>query len=431
MMKYSKTLSLALSFNKKLISVALASVFVISACGEEATSTSGDGFNGGQDTNTGFDQAKLIASIVDNVITPTYQEFSILAAAQQQAVSDYCQQEIALAQNNGNEVLVTDAKLLAKESWRNAMNTWQQADMMQLSPLLNGDGVLRNNIYSWPIQNTCGVDLDVTYFKDGSVNGQPYNIATRTASRKSLLALEYLLFNDNLSHSCTGSTVPTQWNNQTEQYRKIARCEYAGEVASDIENNANELLTAWLGSDGKSGYAAKLKAAGTEGSEFTTEHAAVNELSDAIFYLDKFTKDDKLATPLGLFENACGAQACPEAVEAKYSAHSITNISNNLQALKMFMQGSLSAGEAGALGFSDYLIDVGDKVTADIINDHVALAIEDTINYQASLAATLANDPDKALATHGDVKNITDKLKSDFITSLALELPKTSAGDND
>ena len=95
------------------------------------------------------------------------------------------------------------------------------------------------------------------------------------------------------------------------------------------------------------------------------------------------------------------------------------------------MQGSLTADEVDALGFSHYLIDVGDKVTAEIINEHVELAIEDTKNYQASLATTLATDSDKVLATHGEVKNITDKLKSDFITSLALELPKTSAGDND
>ncbi|WP_057832376.1 imelysin family protein [Colwellia sp. TT2012] len=430
-MKNSQALSLALSFNKKLISVALASIFIITACGEDTTSSSGDGFNNSQDTNTDFDQGKLIASIVDNVITPTYQQFSTLATAQQVAISNYCQQEVALADNNGSDTLVSDAKALAKESWRNAMDSWQQAEMMQLSPLLIGDGALRNNIYSWPIQNTCGVDLDVTYFKAGSVNGQPYNIATRSASRKSMVAIEYLLFNDNLAHSCTGSTVPSQWNNQTEQYRKVARCEYASEVASDIENNSTELLTAWLGNDGKSGYAAKLKGAGTVGSDFATQHEAVNKLSDAIFYLDKYTKDGKLAKPLGLFANECGAQACPDSVESTYANHSITNITNNLRALKMFMQGSLTADEADTLGFSHYLMDVGDEVTADTITTHVELAIEDTKNYQLSLAATLVTDPDKVLVTHGEVKNITDKLKSDFITSLALELPKTSAGDND
>jgi hypothetical protein len=32
---------------------------------------------------------------------------------------------------------------------------------------------------------------------------------------------------------------------------------------------------------------------------------------------------------------------------------------------------------------------------------------------------------------HGQVKVLTDELKNDFINELALELPTTSAGDND
>jgi len=428
MMKYSKTLPLALSFNKKVISVALLSVFVLSACGEDTTSSSGTGFNKEQDTNTGFDQGQLIVSIVDNVITPTYQEFSTLAATQQQAVTDYCQQETAFADNNSSEQLVSDAKTLAKESWRNAMNTWQQAEMMQLSPLLIGDGALRNNIYSWPTRNTCGVDLDVTYFKAGSVNGQPYNIATRTASRKSLLALEYLLFNDNLDHTCTGSTKPDSWNNQTEQYRKIARCEYAGEVAKDIETNSQTLLTAWLGNNADVvGYANELKAAGEAGSTFETEHHAVNKLSDALFYMDIFTKSAKLAEPLGIELNKCGSQACPDVVESKYSHHSLENIINNIQAFKKFIQGPSNDG----IGFRDYLIDVGDKTTADSLDENIERVLSATEAYQSSLAETLMTSPEQVEQTHSEVKNITDKLKSDFITSLALELPKTAAGDND
>lgn len=420
------------SFNKKLIVSLVSATFLLSACGEKATSSSGDGFNDDQDTNTDFDQSKLIASIVDNVITPTYQEFSTLASAQEQAIYNYCQEETAFATDDSNETLVNEAKAIAKDSWRNAMNTWQLADMMQLSPLLVGDGALRNNIYSWPTENTCGVDLDVTYFKDGTVNEQPYDIATRTASRKSMVGLEYLLFNDNLAHTCTGSTVPSEWNNQTQQYRKIARCEYATEVAKDIEVNAQALLTEWLGEDGaNNGYADTLKEAGTEGSNFASAHEAVNELSDALFYLDSFTKDGKLATPLGLFANECGSQACPESVESTYSAHSIENITNNLQALKLFMQGSLTVDDEDALGFKHYLVDVGDEITANSIDQQLEIAIADTMNYEDSLAETLTNNADTVLTTHSEVKSITDTLKSDFITSLALELPQTSAGDND
>lgn len=417
--------------NKTLIAVALSSAFYLSACGESSSSSSGDGFNKGKDTNTDFNQGQLIESIVDKVITPTFEEFSNVANAQHQAVANYCQQEKAFLQNTNTATDVEESKNLAKISWRNAMNVWQQADMMQLPPLLDDDGILRNNIYSWPTKNSCGVDLDITFFKADMVNGQPYDITKRTASRKSLVAVEYLLFNDNLDHSCTGSTVPDGWNNQTDQYRKIARCEFASEVASDINNSSKILLETWLGSSGTGGYAAKLKSAGTSGSEFATEHDAVNKISDAIFYFSKFTKDGKLSTPLGLFANECGSQACPQAVESTYSEHSIQNIQNNLQALKMFMHGSQNTDEVSALGFTDYLKDVGDQSTADSINNNVESAIASTESYEESLAKTLANDPVKVMQTHDEVKKITDKLKSDFINSLALELPKTAAGDND
>jgi predicted lipoprotein len=137
---------------------------------------------------------------------------------------------------------------------------------------------------------------------------------------------------------------------------------------------------------------------------------------------------------LGIFANECGSQACPEVVESKYSQHSIKNIINNLQALKEFMQGQVADDTSlieGAIGFRDYLIDVGDQETADSIDANIITAITNAQAYETSLADTLISDEEKVLQTHTDVKNITDQLKTDFINSLALELPKTAAGDND
>ncbi|MEW6993230.1 imelysin family protein [Colwelliaceae bacterium MEBiC 14330] len=428
-MKYCKSLMLT----KKLVSVAVTSVLLMTGCGEKTTSSSGAGFNNNANTNTDFDQGKLVTSIVDNVITPNYQQFSALANEQIQAIDAYCAQETLFAQGDSSQSLVDESMLNAQQSWRNAMDSWQKAEVMQFPQFLI-DGGLRNNIYSWPIKNTCGVDLDVTYFKSGEVNGQAYDISKRTASRKSMVALEYLLFNETLTHTCTGSVAPDSWDNQTEQYRKVARCEYATEVAKDVADNAQQLLTQWLGDDGVSGYAQTLKSAGIDDNEFATDHDAVNKISDAIFYLDLFTKDGKLAEPLGIFANECGSQACPEVVESTYSQHSIDNIINNLQALKEFMQGQITDENSlieEATGFRDYLIDVGDQETADSIDANLTTAIANAQAYEMSLAETLISDEDKVIQTHSDVKNITDKLKTDFINSLALELPKTAAGDND
>ena len=48
-----------------------------------------------------------------------------------------------------------------------------------------------------------------------------------------------------------------------------------------------------------------------------------------------------------------------------------------------------------------------------------------------SLQQALIDEKDKVETSHAKVKDVTDQLKHDFINKLALELPKSSAGDND
>ena len=410
----------------KLLSIVVTSSLLLTACNENVSSTQGEDFNGGvNNTNTDFNQLALIASLTDDVISPTFESFKVEAEKQHQSVMAYCESENNFANNTAEQASVDQTRLDAQTQWRATMNIWQQAELMQIGPLQEDDNLLRNNIYSWPTVSTCGVDFDVTFFKDDIVNGQPYDINFRTASRKGLDALEYLLFNESLEHSCGVNMGPTAWANYSDTERKVARCNFATEVAQDIENNADILLAEWNTADG---YAAQLKEAGTSGSIFATDHDAVNVISDALFYIDSFTKDEKLAIPLGLLLNQCGSVACPEEVESLLSMHSLSNIKNNLLAFEKIFNGS---DNTGAIGFNDYLIDVGGTVTAEEMQANITKALTAIDQLTTSLAVALENTPEQVEQIHTDVKDITDQLKTDFITSLALELPATSAGDND
>jgi len=406
----------------KLLSLAIVATLALSACNQDTSSSAGPDFSQDKDTNTDFNQLALITNLTDNVISPTFEAFQGQAQLQTTAVSDYCGAEQAFANEAIDEQALTLAKEAAQTQWRAAMDVWQQAELMLLGPLLDQDGLLRNKIYSWPNVKTCSVDYDVVYFRSGTVNGAPYDIAKRTPSRKGMAALDYLLFNQDLRHSCDAGAPPPDWNNLSDTERKIARCRFAEEVAKDIENNATSLVQQWLASDG---YANKLKQAGTAGSGFASEHEAVNRISDAMFYLDTATKDGKLAIPLGLQANSCGSSACPEAVESRFSQHSLNNIINNLIGFEKLLTGQ------DGIGFTDYLIDVGGESTANEMTAGVTQALSTVNAMENSMAQTLAEDPAKIEQTHTEVKAITDKLKADFITSLALELPATSAGDND
>jgi predicted lipoprotein len=103
----------------------VSATFYLSGCGEDVSSSQGEGFNQTRNTNTDFNQAQLITSLVDNVITPNYQSFAQLANEQINAIDQYCQQEQAALENNISTT-VADEKLLAQDSWRLAMDNWQK-----------------------------------------------------------------------------------------------------------------------------------------------------------------------------------------------------------------------------------------------------------------------------------------------------------------
>ena len=48
-----------------------------------------------------------------------------------------------------------------------------------------------------------------------------------------------------------------------------------------------------------------------------------------------------------------------------------------------------------------------------------------------SLEQALATDPAKVMTVYTAFKGLTDLLKTEFVTVLNLELPKTTQGDND
>ncbi|MBL4629728.1 MAG: imelysin family protein [Paraglaciecola sp.] len=392
------------------------------ACGESSSSTQGAQFSQTTTNPTpisdDFNQTLLLQNLTDNVIVPTYAKFAQLSIAQEVAIGNYC--DVLALQTTDSEALL----VLAKQSWRDAMAVWQMAEMMQIGPLLENSNSLRNKIYSWPNTSTCAIDQEVVLAEQES-----YDISSRTASRKGLDAIGYLLFNTELNHSCSVfGTQPQGWDNRTDQDKTTARCGLAKIVAADLVTNGEALLTAWNGTDSVQGYADILKNAGKVDSTFSDVHDAVNDVSDAIFYIDTLTKDAKLATPLGIFANDCGLVPCVENVESRFAANSLQNIINNIQGLKLiFLGGETDA----AIGFDDYLLDVGATETANQMRDDLIDVIAFATALQQSLSELLVQSPEQVQEVHEQLKKVTDNMKTDFIQSLALELPATSAGDND
>ena len=396
---------------------------LINACSDDSSSNAGSAFNGGNSDNgntditNDFTRSSLLTDVTDQVLVPSIDTFHQLTESQTAAITAMCE---GVVNNATDEAALSEA---AQQSWRDAMNQWQQIEVMQIGPLLENDANLRNKIYSWPLVQSCAVDQDVGHFEAGSISGTPYDISKRTSPRRGLDALEYLLFNQNLAHSCSADRLaPEGWNERSEQERRVARCQFAVEVAKDLENNSQELIDAW---QGESGYAQTLKTA--DSSVFDDEQAAINRITDAMFYVDSITKDSKLAAPIGLSSNSCGNASCVDDIESKLSANSINNIKNNLIGLQQLF---IAADEANS-GFDDFLTAVEAEELATTMKQDIQAAIDAADSFTGTLEEAVTNDPEKVQALHQAVKTVTDNLKSVFITYLALELPQTSAGDAD
>jgi predicted lipoprotein len=421
---------------KPLVLVSVLSL-ILSGCGESTSSKSGPGFgDGGGTIPDNFDEAKLIANLTDNVITPTFEEFVNQTNLQSTALTTYCNLESDFDPTMGDSLAqeqVENAKKEAQQTWENTASVWQQAELMQLGPLSADDGELRNRIYSWPSVSKCNVDQDVAYFEDGMINNdpnRPYDISKRVSTRRGIVAIEHLLFSLELNHNCSSSAAGealSDWNSRTDQERRVARCRFSVAAAKDLTNSGNELLGLWTS---ESGYANELKNAGQPGNSFESTHKAVNVITDAMFYTDSIVKDKKLAVPLGKFANSCGFEVCAEDVESYDSGFSLENIKANLVAFEKLFLGNLQ-GEDALTGFDDFLVEEGASDTKDIMIQGINDAKNAAAQIETDLKTALISENEKVEHAHAKVKDITDQLKNDFINKLALELPKSSAGDND
>ncbi len=407
---------------KNNLALSLALIATLSACGESSTSNQGENFNsGGQSPiETRFDEAKMIDNIVNNIILPSHQNLKSALVNQQQSIASYCL-------NTATETAETKHEQ-AQQSWRLMMHAWQQIEMMQMAPLLDNNQALHNLIYSWSnsskTQPTCSIDQDVIYHHNNEINGTAYDISKRANSRRGIDSLEYLLFNDNLNHSCSADSGPVaNWNALSDQEKREQRCHFANAVASDLVNSVDVLINAWTQAPS---YADLLL--NTSDDVNHQDHQVINIFSNALFQLDTIVKDDKLARPLALINNSCDNSPCGTLVESFYSHNSLNNLEANLLGFKALFNG----GEG--LGFDDFLIAEGHADTSNGINTSIDKALATLSTIKPNLAAAVEGSTDQhasVLQLHSDVKEVTDVLKTAFIVTLSLNLPSSSAGDND
>ena len=314
----------------------------------------------------------------------------------------------------------------AQQAFLAAYASFQQVELFRFGPVARmmddpaGKDV-RDRIYAFPQANPCMVDQRIVDKKYTSA------FTSLLIGARGLSALEYLLFNSGSQNACAdavGINKSGGWVALGASGMKQRRADYAAAAAKDVVAQMDGLLAAWSSDGG--GFADALRNGG--GEVYDGEQAALNAVSHGLFYLEKEIKDLKLGLPLGLVEG-CVTAPCLERVESPYAKVSTDNLRQNLIGFRRLFEGCGKNGTG--LGFDEWLREVG---ASDLANDMVrsladAQASLDTLD--PALEQTLASNVDKALAVHAAVKKLNDLLKTDFVTTLNLDLPMGAVGDND
>ena len=395
------------------------------ASGDESGSggdTSGSG--GSNEDGTGFDGQAMLENLSTNVMTPTFERFQTASADLAGSVEQYC---TALdGADNANAPAVRSA---AQDAWKKAMRHWQHAEVMQVGPLAENSGALRDTIYSWPFTNTCAVDQEVIN-AEANAEAADYSIADRTVERRGLDALEYLLFTEDLDHTCAPNIEATQgWNDRPNAQRREVRCAFASAVARDLRDQADTLQREW-----EAFAADELTNPGGSDSRFNSASEAINAVSDALFYVEDKTKDVKLQKPLGIrTRNSCDGATCPADVESPHSRTSKANLRYNFLAFQeLFLGNEPGAIDAPQLGFDDFLDQSEENVSAGMRDaiDAAVLSVSEP-NFPGTLYDALTENRQLVQSAQDAAKQVTDQLKADFVEVLGLEIPTSAAGDGD
>lgn len=381
-----------------------------------AFSCSSDGSSAGTGAGSGDAgrRAEVLAALGEDVVLPLVQQFAVAATALETAIAG------ATVEAGGRDA--------AHGAWQDAMDVWQQLEVTQFGPLgssltVMGGQDLRARIYTWPLLNRCEVDRQTI----GESYDDPDALEQVPGSPLGLWAIEYLLFTDDPDNDCAPFDPLNQdglWEAMAEMIPQ-RRLAYAASLSTLVRRRADELVDAWLPSEGN--FIEELTSPGRGGALYGTAQEGLNAVSDAMFYLEKETKDMKLATPLGI--TGCANEQCPERLESPWALRSKEHVVANLRGFQALFLGGDPGGED--LGFDDLLRDMGADDVAEDMAGALAAAIEANEAVPGTFVDALTENEPAMREAFDRTQAVTDLLKSDFLSVLDLEAPDRAAGDND
>ena len=371
-------------------------------------------------------EQKLLLAVAEEIILPNYlalEEAADNFIAPNGPLEAYC--------DLGPEALTGSSGF--RDSFRELIDAVEATEMHALGPAMANGAQLRNKISSYhagPV-STCGID-EIAVLSE-TVG---FDLSERPANQRGMGALDYLLFNKSLLHSCPPQASTTSdWNGLSESVRFEARCAAAKLLSADLANAASSLHDAWHPDEG--GFIAEFTEEATVGQNFQS-------LTDAMFFLEEGAKDAKLGNPLGIVA-ACSSTTCPNMIQFPHSRLSLAAVDANVISFQALFDVNDDTG------FDAIIAERGfDEVSQRFIeNTQVARSYMETIDTDLTGQVDLvesgsetdcmnaAANPDvasevlPACTLYGLIKRVVDDMKIDFVTILNVNLPGGTRADND
>jgi len=370
-----------------------------------------------------FNCDEMLSDLVSEGVMPIVQDFKTAMVSLDDVVVAYCA--------DSNEL--SDARL----AWTNAMVPLQQLQAMNFGPNSDSDNGLLS-FYDWQTASPFNIDIAIaqrTRFPDTiRLPG--------TDNEKDLIAIEYILFDVNAVQAYPD---PSKENIHVKAWRESSsniqqdRCDYAALVTDALKDKAVDLESQWLEYD--------------LASESTIKQIVANKVAEALFYIDKITKDEKIKATVPQDDNGAGSTFDASELESQFANESKEAILNNLIGAQILL--TLNDSDNSKTALNDYLIAAGQEDTATEMATALSVAIanvglitgdlftavsnSDASNEttckeysSGSLEYTSADSPIKYFcALQHTVKNFTDILKGDFTFLTSFTVPASASGDND
>jgi len=260
-----------------------------------------------------FDRGAMLTHLADNLIIPSFQDFSTKMLALKTAGETFT--------TTPNQINLDGLRT----AWYNAYKIWQHIEMFDIGKAEELQYKFYMNIYPVTVTDVEANIANGSYDLDNSNNHDAQGFT----------ALDYLLYGVANTDAEILAKYTTATNN--DNYKK-----YITDVLGQMSSKTQQVVTDW------SSYRSEFIS-----STSNTATSAVNKLvNDFIFYYEKGLRANKFGIPAGIFSST----KLPEKVEAFYRKDISKELAlEGLNAVIDFFNGKNYNSSTTGSSFSDYL----------------------------------------------------------------------------